>query len=123
MSPKLQREDESVTNVVFENKTGTLESKVVFSTTRADLVKARQVKRMFDQVHQPPSRRHHPSSSVPRHYPYCTSFTFLRTRAAVQAVLREAGRFTWGRHAIAVKAVEGKPSLSRFHLLEQGLDN
>ena len=63
------------------------ESKVLFSTTRADLVKA---------LHQPFSRRPHPSSSVPRHMPVCLS-PLLRTRAAVQAVLREAGTLSHPR--------------------------
>ena len=79
------------------------ESKVVFSTTRADLVKARQVQRMFDQVHQPPSRRPHPSSSVPRHMPVRLSPFSGQERPCRQFYEKQG-----------VSHGEGTPSLSRL---------
>jgi len=75
------------------------ESKVVFSTTRADLVKARQVKRMFDQVHQPPSRRHHPSSSVPRHMPVRRSPFSGQERPCRQFYEKLRGTVSHGEYA------------------------
>ena len=68
------------------------ESKVVFSTTRAD--RAGESPAGTTYVRPGPSTPLTSSSSlVVRSSPHArTSFTFLRTRAAVQAVLREAGR-------------------------------